>query len=58
MEDWLKDGGHGLLKNGRGSFETKRKDCPLVMGIWNTKSSFVSFGGVNAKLPKTGLEHF
>ncbi|KAK9232917.1 hypothetical protein WN943_023165 [Citrus x changshan-huyou] len=32
-KDWLKDGGHGLLKNGRGNFEAKRKDCPLKTGV-------------------------
>ena len=52
MENGLKDGGHGLLENRRGSFEAKRKDGPLIMGIWDTKNSFVSFRGINAKLPK------
>ena len=56
MEDWLKDGGRGLLKNGKRSFEAKRKDGPLIMGIWDTESSFVSFRGMNAKLPKTRLQ--
>ena len=56
VENGLKDGGHGFLEDRRDSFEAKGKDGPLIMGIRDAKSSFVSFRGMDAKLPKSGFQ--
>ena len=48
MQNRLEDVDHGLLENRWGSFEAKRKDCPLKMSVWDAKGSFVTLRGFNA----------
>ena len=56
VENKLKYGGYGFLEDRRGIFEAKWKDGPLIMGIWDAKNSFVSFRGIDAKLPKSRFQ--
>ena len=48
MQNGLEDLDHGFLENGWGSFEAKGYDGPLEIGIWDTKSSFVTLRWFNA----------
>ena len=42
MQDRVKDLDHGFVENGWGSFEAEGKDCPLIIGIWDTKGKGVA----------------
>lgn len=56
MEDRLENFCHSFLKQRWGYFQTKQHDDPLIMGVWNYESSFVSIIWMNSRLPKTCFE--